>query len=102
MACEPGPVIAEEPTTALDVTVQAEILRLVRELQARRGASILFITHDFGVVSRMADRLAVMRRGESSSPAPWSRSSTALATPTPASEKNGHPLRRAKSARNGR
>jgi len=64
MACEPGPLIAEEPTTALDVTVQAEILRLMKALQARRGTSILFITHDFGVVSQMADRLAVMRRGE--------------------------------------
>jgi peptide/nickel transport system ATP-binding protein len=64
MACEPDLLIADEPTTALDVTVQAEILRLMKELQARRGTSILFITHDFGVVSQMADRLAVMRRGE--------------------------------------
>ncbi len=64
MACEPDLLIADEPTTALDVTVQAEILRLMKDLQARRGTSILFITHDFGVVSRMADRLAVMRHGE--------------------------------------
>ncbi len=63
MACEPDLLIADEPTTALDVTVQAEILRLMKDLQARRGTSILFITHDFGVVSQMADRLAVMRRG---------------------------------------
>ncbi|MGD8310774.1 MAG: ATP-binding cassette domain-containing protein, partial [Chromatiales bacterium] len=63
MACEPDLLIADEPTTALDVTVQAEILRLMKDLQARRGTSILFITHDFGVVSRMADRLAVMREG---------------------------------------
>jgi peptide/nickel transport system ATP-binding protein len=63
MACEPDLLIADEPTTALDVTVQAEILRLMKDLQTRRGTSILFITHDFGVVSQMADRLAVMRAG---------------------------------------
>lgn len=64
MACEPDLLIADEPTTALDVTVQAEILRLMKELQQRKGTSILFITHDFGVVSQMADRLAVMRLGK--------------------------------------
>lgn len=64
MACEPDLLIADEPTTALDVTVQAEILRLMKELQQRRGTAILFITHDFGVVSEMADRLAVMQLGK--------------------------------------
>ncbi len=64
MACEPDLLIADEPTTALDVTVQAEILQLMKRLQKRCGTSILFITHDFGVVSRMADRLAVMRKGK--------------------------------------
>ncbi len=63
MACEPQLLIADEPTTALDVTVQAEILRLMRHLQDERGMSILFITHDFGVVAQMADRVAVMRHG---------------------------------------
>ena len=63
MACEPDLLIADEPTTALDVTVQAEILRLMRELSERRGMSILFITHDFGVVSAMADRVGVMKAG---------------------------------------
>ncbi|MDX9768353.1 MAG: ATP-binding cassette domain-containing protein, partial [Ectothiorhodospiraceae bacterium] len=63
MICEPDLLIADEPTTALDVTVQAEILRLMRELQERRGMSMLFITHDFGVVAQMAERLAVMREG---------------------------------------
>ena len=63
MACEPDLLIADEPTTALDVTVQAEILRLMKELQARTGMGILFITHDFGVVSQMADKLAVMKEG---------------------------------------
>ncbi len=64
MACEPDLLIADEPTTALDVTVQAEILRLMKELQQRRGTAILFITHDFGVVSQIADRLAVMKLGK--------------------------------------
>jgi peptide/nickel transport system ATP-binding protein len=63
MACEPDLLIADEPTTALDVTIQAEILRLMRKLQARRNMGILFITHDFGVVSQMAHQLAVMRLG---------------------------------------
>ncbi len=64
MACEPDLLIADEPTTALDVTVQAEILRLMKDLQVRKGMSILFITHDFGVVAKMADRVAVMRQGK--------------------------------------
>jgi peptide/nickel transport system ATP-binding protein len=63
MVCEPDLLIADEPTTALDVTVQAEILRLMRELQQRRGTAILFITHDFGVVASIAHRVAVMREG---------------------------------------
>ena len=64
MACEPDLLIADEPTTALDVTVQAEILKLMKSLQARTGMSILFITHDFGVVSEMADQVAVMKKGK--------------------------------------
>jgi len=63
LALEPALVIADEPTTALDVTTQAQILRLLKELQARHGTAILFITHDFGVVAEIADRVAVMRRG---------------------------------------
>ena len=63
IACRPKLLIADEPTTALDVTVQAEILNLMRELQRRRGMSLLFITHDFGVVAQIADRVAVMREG---------------------------------------
>ena len=63
MACRPSLLIADEPTTALDVTVQAEILRLMKDLQRRTGMSIFFITHDFGVVAQIADRLAVMRNG---------------------------------------
>ena len=60
---QPKLVIADEPTTALDVTTQLEILKLIRELQEREGTGILFITHDFGVVAEIADRVAVLREG---------------------------------------
>jgi peptide/nickel transport system ATP-binding protein len=63
LICEPELLIADEPTTALDVTVQAGILELMRELQARRDMGILFITHDFGVVARIADTVGVMKQG---------------------------------------
>ena len=61
---EPVLLIADEPTTALDVTTQAEILKLIAALQRERGTSVLFITHDFGVVSQIADRICVMKDGE--------------------------------------
>jgi microcin C transport system ATP-binding protein len=63
LANNPDLLIADEPTTALDVTVQAQILKLLRELQARHGMAILFITHDLGIVRRMADEVAVMKQG---------------------------------------
>ena len=63
LALEPAILIADEPTTALDVTTQMQILRLIREVQERRGTGVLFITHDFGVVAEVADRVAVMQRG---------------------------------------
>jgi oligopeptide transport system ATP-binding protein len=63
LACEPAVLIADEPTTALDVTVQAQILELLRELQARTGMALLFITHNLGVVAEMADRVIVMYAG---------------------------------------
>ncbi len=63
LANDPDLLIADEPTTALDVTIQAEILALLAELQARLGMSILFITHDLGIVEAFADRVYVMRRG---------------------------------------
>ena len=63
LALEPAILIADEPTTALDVTTQMQILRLIREVQGRRGTGVLFITHDFGVVAEIADRVAVMQRG---------------------------------------
>ena len=64
LALEPGLIIADEPTTALDVTTQAQILHLIKELQRKHGTAVLFITHDFGVVAEIADRVAVMRHGE--------------------------------------
>ena len=63
MACEPDLLIADEPTTALDVTIQAQVLELMNKLQEEKGTSILFITHDLGVVAQMADEVVVMYRG---------------------------------------
>ena len=64
LACEPALLIADEPTTALDVTIQAQILDLLRMLQTESGTAILLITHDLGVVAEMADDVAVMYAGE--------------------------------------
>jgi peptide/nickel transport system ATP-binding protein len=64
LALEPSVLVADEPTTALDVTTQAQILKLIREIQQRRGMAVLFITHDFGVVADIADRVAVMEKGK--------------------------------------
>jgi len=63
LACRPPLVIADEPTTALDVTIQAQVLELLRELKARYHLALLLITHDFGVIAEMADRVAVMYQG---------------------------------------
>ncbi len=63
LLCEPRLLIADEPTTALDVTVQAQILHLMRELQRERGTALLFITHDMGVIAEMCDQVAVMYAG---------------------------------------
>jgi glutathione transport system ATP-binding protein len=64
LSCRPRLLIADEPTTALDVTVQAQVLRLMRALQEELAMGLLFITHDMGVVAEIADRVVVMRRGE--------------------------------------
>lgn len=63
MTCEPELLIADEPTTALDVTIQAQVLELMKKLQKEKGTSILFITHDLGVVAQIADEVVVMYRG---------------------------------------
>lgn len=64
LSCRPGLLIADEPTTALDVTIQAQILDLIRKLQDEIGMSVLFITHNLGVVAEIADRVAVMYAGQ--------------------------------------
>jgi len=64
LACDPEFLICDEPTTALDVTIQAQILELLRDLQAEHGLSIIFITHDMGVIAEIADRVNVMYAGE--------------------------------------
>jgi len=63
VACHPSLVIADEPTTSLDVTVQAQVLDVLRDLKAQFNLALLLITHDFGVIAQMADRVAVMHRG---------------------------------------
>ncbi len=62
-ACKPKLIIADEPTTALDVTVQREVLRLLRDLQRDEGAAVLFITHNLGIVAKLADRVSVIHSG---------------------------------------
>ncbi|MFY9136563.1 dipeptide ABC transporter ATP-binding protein [Zwartia sp.] len=64
LSCQPSVLIADEPTTALDVTIQAQILQLIAELQKEMDMGVIFITHDMGVVAEIADRVMVMRRGE--------------------------------------
>nr|WP_199308069.1 MULTISPECIES: ABC transporter ATP-binding protein [unclassified Leptolyngbya] len=70
LAGNPAILIADEPTTALDVTIQATILQLLREIQLKRGMSVIFITHDMGVVAEIADRVVVMYRGDAVETAP--------------------------------
>ena len=82
LACEPKLLIADEPTTALDVTIQAQILDILRELVAEQETALILITHDLGVVAGMCERVNVMYAGCSWRPARRSRSSRARGTPT--------------------
>jgi oligopeptide/dipeptide ABC transporter ATP-binding protein len=63
IGCEPGLLLADEPTTALDVTVQAQYLRLLRQIQRETDLGMIFVTHDFGIVAKVCDRVAVMYAG---------------------------------------
>jgi peptide/nickel transport system ATP-binding protein len=97
LACEPRLLVADEPTTALDVTVQAQILDLLQDMREQFGLSILLVTHDLGVVAEVADRVVVMYAGEVVEQAsvadflhrpahPYSRALTAASTPQPGGE----------------
>lgn len=81
LAGDPRILFADEPTTALDVTIQAQILDLLRDVQQKLGTATVFVTHDLGVVARVADRVAVMYAGKTSRPAQRRISSTTRATP---------------------
>ncbi|MBX6368091.1 MAG: ABC transporter ATP-binding protein [Rhodospirillales bacterium] len=100
LANEPDILIADEPTTALDVTIQAQILKLLKDLQARFGMAILFITHDLGIVRRIADRVCVMTRGEIVESGPvaevFSRPRHRYTQRLLAAEPKGRPVRPAK------
>ena len=82
LACEPKLLLADEPTTALDVTIQAQILRLLRDFRARLAMSVLLITHDLGVVAENADQVVVMYAGRVVESAPVAELSRDRATLT--------------------
>ena len=63
LACRPKLLIADEPTTSLDVTIQAQVLALIRDLKSQLGSAVVLITHDFGIVAEMADRVVIMYAG---------------------------------------
>ena len=81
LSCDPELLIADEPTTALDVTIQAQILELIKDLKARRGTSVILITHDLGVIAGMADRVVVMYAGKIMEQAPTHKVFYAPANP---------------------
>ena len=99
-AAEPKLIVADEPTTALDVTVQRQVLQLIAELQARHGTALLFVTHDLGVVAKICDRLSVLYAGrivedtdvESFFNAPAHPYSAALLDATPRHDDPSRPL----------
>ena len=113
LACKPALLIADEPTTALDVTIQAQILQLIRQLQEEMHMGVVFITHDMGVVAEVADRVLVMYRGDKVEEGPSERVfadprhayTRALLSAVPAGRHAGHrpagPLPAAAGGRQG-
>ncbi|MEK8172687.1 ATP-binding cassette domain-containing protein [Streptomyces sp. M19] len=83
LVCEPELLIADEPTTALDVTTQAQILELIDDLRSRLGMAMILVTHDLGVIARRVDRVAVMYAGKVAERAPYGTCSRPRATATP-------------------
>lgn len=83
LACDPDILIADEPTTALDVTIQAQIIELMQEMQEKNGNAIIMITHDLGVVADMADKIMVMYAGRPVEFGTAEEIFTRAATPTP-------------------
>src|SRR5262249_49935155 len=83
LMCGPDLLIADEPTTALDVTIQAQVLALLKELQQELGLAVILVTHDLGVVSRVADRVLVMYAGEAVEAAPPAEGSRTPCPPYP-------------------
>jgi peptide/nickel transport system ATP-binding protein len=83
LACNPKLLIADEPTTALDVTIQAQILDLMQDLKDRLGMAVMLITHAMGVVAEVAQKVVVMYAGKVVEEARWANCSPTRATPTP-------------------
>ena len=83
LICRPAMLIADEPTTALDVTIQAQILKLMKDLQAEFGMAILFISHDLGVVANIADEIVVLYRGRVMERGTCERAAEPAAAPLP-------------------
>ena len=82
LICRPSLLVADEPTTALDVTIQAQILKLIRDLQGELGMAVLMITHDLGVVANVAEEVVVMYRGRVMESGPRDAIFQQPATPT--------------------
>ena len=101
LACDPKLLIADEPTTALDVTIQAQILEIVRELRQQLGMAIIWITHDLGVVAGIADRVMVMYAGQVVEQAPVARALRQPAAPLHPRAARDDPERRPARARGG-
>ena len=98
ISCRPKLIIADEPTTALDATIQAQYLALLKDLQRQTNVAMIFVSHDFGIVARMCDRVAVMYAGKLSRPPASASCSGTRSTPTPSAWSIRCPASTAKSS----